>query len=47
MKDGLICGMFLGLVAGALLYKHNPQAKEIVNETENAVKRKLKNITSN
>ena len=47
MKDGLICGMFLGLVAGALLYKHNPQAKELVNESEKAVKRKLKDIGSN
>ena len=46
MKDGLICGLFLGLMAGALLYKHNPQAKEIVNESEKAVKRQLKNITS-
>ncbi|MBQ9786025.1 MAG: hypothetical protein IJW25_00995 [Clostridia bacterium] len=47
MKDGLICGLFIGLMAGALLYKHNPQAKEIVNESEKAVKRQLKNITSN
>ena len=47
MKDGLLCGMLLGFVAGALMYKHNPQAKEIVNETEKAVKKQLKNITSN
>ena len=46
MKDGLICGMFLGLIAGSLLYKHNPKAKEIVNESEKAVKQQLKNITS-
>ena len=46
MKDGLICGMFLGLVAGALLYKHNPQAKELVNESEKAVKKQLKSMTS-
>lgn len=46
MKDGLICGMFLGLMAGALLYKHNPQAKELVNQTESAVKKELKNIAS-
>ena len=31
----------------ALLYKHNPQAKEIVNESEKAVKRQLKNIVDN
>lgn len=46
MKDGLICGMLLGLMAGALLYKHNPQAKDLVNQTENAVKKELKNIAS-
>ena len=46
MKDGLICGLFIGMMAGALLYKHNPQAKEMVNETEKAVKKQLKNISS-
>ena len=46
MKDGLICGMLVGLVAGALLYKHNPQAKELVNNSEKAVKKELKNISS-
>lgn len=47
MKDGLLCGMILGLAVGALLYKHNPEAREIVNESEKAVKRKLKEISSN
>ena len=47
MKDGLIWGMVLGLTVGALLYKHNPQARDIVNESEKAVKRKLKEISSN
>ncbi len=47
MKDGLICGMLLGMIAGALLYKHNPQAKELVNESEKAVKKQLKSMTSN
>lgn len=46
MKDGLVCGMLLGLIAGALLYKHNPQAKELVNNSENAIKKELKNISS-
>lgn len=46
MKDGLICGMLIGLMAGALLYKHNPQAKDLVNQTESAVKKELKNIAS-
>lgn len=47
MKDGLICGMLVGLIAGALLYKHNPQAKQLVNDTEKAVKKGIKNITCN
>lgn len=46
MKDGLICGMIIGFFAGALLYKHNPQAKELVNESEKAIKKELKNISS-
>ena len=46
MKDSLICGMLLGLVAGALLYKHNPQAQDLVDQSEKAVKKELKNIAS-
>ena len=46
MKDGLFCGLLLGMIAGALLYKHNPQAKELVNNSEKAVKKELKNISS-
>ena len=46
MKDGLVCGMLIGLIAGALLYKHNPQAKELVNNSEEAIKKELKNISS-
>lgn len=46
MKDGLICGLVLGMVAGALLYKYNPQAKEIVNKTEDAVKTEMEKMNS-
>jgi len=46
MKEGLICGVLLGMVAGALLYKHNPQAKQLFNNTENAVKKEIKNMAS-
>ena len=45
MKDGIICGIVLGMIAGALLYKHNPCAKEIVNSTEDVVKEEIKNMT--
>ena len=41
MKDGIICGIVIGMIAGALLYKYNPQAKEIVNKTEDVVKKEM------
>ena len=47
MKDGIICGIVIGMIAGALLYKYNPQAKEIVNKTEEAVKKEVENIKNN
>lgn len=45
MKDGLICGVVIGMIAGALLYKYNPQAKEIVNKTEDVVKKEMENMS--
>ncbi len=45
MKDGIICGIVIGMIAGALLYKYNPQAKEIVNKTEDAVKKEVQDMT--
>lgn len=44
MKDGLICGVVIGMIAGALLYKYNPEAKQIVNNTEKAVKKEVQNM---
>lgn len=44
MKDGLICGIVIGMIAGALLYKYNPETKQIINDAENMVKKELKNI---
>ena len=43
MKEGLVCGMLLGLIAGALLYKHNDTAKDLINKGEKAIKEELKN----
>lgn len=45
MKDGLLCGIALGMIAGALLYKHSPDAKQFVNKTEEVVKNEMDNIT--
>ena len=44
MKDGLICGVVIGMIAGALLYKYNPEAKQIINSTEKAVKKEVQNM---
>ena len=44
MKDGLICGVVIGMIAGALLYKYNPEAKQIINDAEKIVKKELKTI---
>ena len=45
MKDGIICGVIIGMLAGAILYKYNPQVKDIVNKTEDAVKSEIKGIS--
>lgn len=44
MKDGLIMGVVIGLVTGALLFKHSETAKDIINQGEKAVNKELKNI---
>ncbi len=41
MKEGLIVGMAIGLVTGALLFKHSETAKEMVNKGEKAVKKEI------
>lgn len=44
MKEGLLCGVALGMVAGIMLYKYNDKAKEIVNKGEKAIKNELKKV---
>ncbi|MGI5841887.1 MAG: hypothetical protein ACOX6H_01165 [Christensenellales bacterium] len=43
MKDGMLMGLLVGLGIGALLFKHSPVAKEIVNKAEEAVKEEINN----
>lgn len=45
MKDGVFCGLILGMIAGALLYKHNPQAKDFVNKTEEVVIKEVQDMS--
>ncbi len=45
MKDFcMIIGFGVGLVAGALLYKHSQDAKQIVNKGEKAVMQEVENM---
>ena len=44
MKDCLICGIVIGMIAGALLYKYNPETKQIINDAETTVKNELKKM---
>ncbi|MBP3619789.1 MAG: hypothetical protein J6J24_03915 [Clostridia bacterium] len=40
----MLFGFGAGLVAGALLYKHSQEAKQLVNKGEKAVKQEMENI---
>lgn len=45
MKDiCMLVGFGAGLVAGALLYKHSQEAKQLVNKGEKAVKKEMDNM---
>lgn len=45
MKDFcMLLGFGAGLVAGALLYKHSQDAKQIVNKGEEAVMQEVENM---
>lgn len=40
----MVVGFGAGLVAGALLYKHSQEAKNLVNKGEKAVKQEVENM---
>ena len=45
MKELMMAvGFGAGLVAGALLYKHSQEAKNLVNKGEKAVKKEVENM---
>jgi hypothetical protein len=44
MKDSLLIGMVLGLMGGALLFKHSPVAKDIVNKGEAAIRKEISTV---
>lgn len=44
MKDGILIGIVLGLFGGALLFKHSPVAKDIVNKSEKAIREEINSM---
>lgn len=45
MKESMLFGLAVGMVAGALLFKHCDSCKEVVNKGENAIKKEIENMT--
>lgn len=41
MKDGMLLGIVLGLFGGAILFKHSPAAKDLINQSEKAIKEEI------
>lgn len=46
MKEGLIVGMALGLIAGAIIVKNNQEVEKMVDKGEKAVKNTMKQLKS-
>lgn len=46
MKEGLIVGMALGFIAGAIIVKNNQEVEKMVGKGEKAVKNTMKQLKS-
>lgn len=44
MKDGLLIGLALGLIAGALIVTNNSKVEQIVQKGKKAVKKQLEKL---
>ncbi len=44
MKDCLLIGMALGVIAGALIVTNNPKAKELAEKGKKAIKKHVEKI---
>lgn len=44
MKEGLLIGMALGLIAGALIVTNNKKAEELVQKGKKAIKKQVEKI---
>lgn len=45
MKEGMLLGLAVGMIAGALLFKHCEPCKELVDKGEKAVKKEIRDLT--
>ena len=45
LKDSMLFGLAVGMIAGALLFKHCEPCKEIVNQGEKAIKKEIAQMT--
>lgn len=45
MKESVLFGLAVGMVAGALLFKHCESCKDVVNKGEKALKQEIESIT--
>lgn len=45
MKESMLFGLAVGMVAGALLFKHCESCKDVVNKGEKALKQEIESIT--
>ena len=45
MKEGMLFGLIVGMVAGALLFKHCEPCKEMINQGEKMVKKEIQDLT--
>ena len=44
MKDGLIIGMALGILVGAVAVGTSKQAQNMINKGKNAIKKRIQNL---
>ena len=47
MKEGMLFGLAVGMIAGALLFKHCEPCKEMINQGEKMIKKEIQGMTEN
>lgn len=47
MKDGMLLGLAVGLIAGAMLFKHCDCCQDVFNKGEKAIKSELDSLSNN